>query len=69
MLSTQLILPILLWASTAAYLAVAALVVAGTDFRAPRENFGAHLVICVVALMFAAAWPFRARRRVIDPEI
>ncbi len=59
------VVPLLVWTSLATYLAIACVVILGTDFRAPKDNFGAQLVVCLVALIFAAAWPFRAMRRML----
>ena len=66
MLIDGAVLPLLIWSAIATYLSVAGFIIFATDFRAPEENFGAQLVICLVALIFAAAWPFRAMRRVLQ---
>jgi hypothetical protein len=29
---------------------------------------GAQIIVCLVALIFAAAWPFRAMRHLLDRE-
>jgi hypothetical protein len=60
------LVPSLVWLAVATYLVVAGLVVLGTDFQAPRDNPGAQFVVCLVALVFAAAWPFRAMRRMLQ---
>jgi hypothetical protein len=66
MLIDGAVLPLLVWSAIAAYLSIAGFIIFATDFRAPEENFGAQFVICLVALIFAAAWPFRAMRRVLQ---
>jgi hypothetical protein len=66
MLIDGAVLSLVIWSTIAAYLSIAGLVVFATDFRAPEENFGVQFVICLVALIFAAAWPFRAMRRVLQ---
>jgi hypothetical protein len=52
------------WALLVGYLVIAGVIVFETDFRTPRNNPASHLVVCVVALVFAAAWPLRAVQRI-----
>jgi hypothetical protein len=52
-----------IWAVLSAYLVIAGVVVFETDFRTPRNSPASHLIVCMVALVFAAAWPVRAIQR------
>jgi tryptophan-rich sensory protein len=67
-MSGSLVLASLAWAVLAAYLAVAGMVVYETDFRTPRDVEVSPGVVCLVALVFAAAWPIRALQRLAARE-
>jgi hypothetical protein len=58
----------LVWALLSGYLVIAGVVVFETDFRAPRNSPASQLVVCLVALVFAAAWPLRLLQRFIHRE-
>ena len=58
----------MIWGFTCAYLVFGGVSLLGTDFKSPRNDLGGAMVVCMVALVFAAAWPLRAVRYLMGKE-
>jgi len=67
-MSESFALSSLAWALLSGYLIVAGVVIFETDFRTARNSPASHLVVCLVALAFAAAWPLRVVQRLMQRD-